>query len=49
METETSKIKHVCNNNFTCLYSDVDIFDNRNCHNMSNCDHENVCESSIKD
>ena len=28
---------------------DVDVFNNRNCDNMSDCDHENVCESSIQD
>ena len=28
---------------------DVDVFNNRNCDNMSDCDHDNVCESSIQD
>ena len=27
---------------------DVDVFDNRNCDNVSDCHYENMCESSVQ-
>ena len=32
---------------FVCI-TDVDVFDNRNCDNMSDCDHENVFDCLFK-